>query len=95
MAVTYQEALAEAQSHVAEAPLDDPDYRLGLSQGREIPEGWYFDYSIEPIRPIPESEEGEFAGAPGFIIPSTGTEPRVVSWAEFSERKLGEAPLAS
>ncbi len=93
--MTYQEALAEAQSHVAEAPLDDPDYRLGFSQGREVPEGWYFDYSIEPIRPIPESEQEEFAGAPGFIIPRTGTEPRVVSWAEFSERKLGEAPLAS
>ena len=93
--MTYQEALAAAQSHVAEAPLDHPDYRMSFSQGREIPEGWYFDYTIEPVRPIPESEQEQFAGAPGFIIPSSGAAPRVVTWDEFSERRLGEAPLAS
>jgi hypothetical protein len=93
--VTYKEARAAAERHVAETPLDHPDYRIGFSQGRHVSEGWYFDYRIEPVKPIPESEREQFAGAPGFIVPNSGAPPRVVGWAEFTERKLSHAPLAT
>jgi hypothetical protein len=95
VAVTYEEALISAQRHVDESPLDHPEYRTGFSGGRVLPEGWYFDYTIEPIRPIPESEREQFAGAPGFIVLRTGEAPRAVSWAEFTDRNLSEAPPAS
>ena len=90
--MTYAEAHAIAQRHLDEEPFPHPSYRWQLSQGRELPDGWYFDYAYEPVRPIPESEREQFAGAPGFIVPQDGSAVHVVSWAEFSERKLGQAP---
>ena len=92
--MTYEEACEAARGHVAGIRLDHPDYRVGFAKGRVLSEGWYFDYTIEPTRPIPEAEREQFAGAPGFIVPSSAGPIHIVSWAEFSDRKLGQAPLA-
>ena len=90
--MTYEEAREVARCHAAGSPIDHPDYHMGFAEGRILPEGWYFDYTVEPNKPIPESEREHFAGAPGFIVPRMGEAVQVVSWAEFTERKLGQAP---
>jgi hypothetical protein len=68
---------------------------MGFADGRVLPEGWYFDYTVDPTRPIPESEREHFAGAPGFIVSNRGEPVRVVAWAEFTDKDLGQAPLAN
>ncbi len=93
--VTYLEAREVAQRHVAESPIEHPDYRMGVAEGRILPEGWYFDYIIEPTKKIQESEREHFAGAPGFIVSKNGEPVRIVSWSEFTDRNLGKAPFAS
>jgi hypothetical protein len=92
--LTYEEACETARRHAAESPIDHPDYRIGFAEGRVLPEGWYFDYTIEPTRPMPEEEREHFGGAPGFIVPNSGESVRAVTWAEFNERGFGRAPLA-
>lgn len=89
--MTYEEACAIAQDHLDEQPFPHPDYRWRLTQGRELPDGWYFDYACEPVRSMPESEKEQFAGAPGFIVPQDGSGIHVVSWDEFSDRKLDQS----
>ncbi len=92
--MNYEEARVLADRHLQEEPFPHSDYRWRLPEGRELPDGWYFDYSFEPIRPIPESEQDQFAGAPGFIVPRDGAMVRVVSWAEYSDRNLSKAESA-
>ncbi len=92
--MTYDEARAVANRHLEAEPFPHPDYRWRLSEGRSIPEGWYFDYCFEPNHPIPEAEREQLAGAPGFIVPSDGTEVRDVAWDEYADRKLSRAALA-
>jgi hypothetical protein len=81
--MTYEKALAVAKRHLEENPLPHTDYRWRLSDGREVSEGWYFDYCFEPVRPIPEAEWEQFAGAPGFLVLRDKAEVRIVGWAEY------------
>lgn len=86
--MTDGEARKRAQQHLETEPLDHPDYRWRLGEGVEQPDGWYFDFTFEPVRPLPESEWEQFCGAPGFVVPSDGSEIRVLSWEDFAEREL-------
>ncbi len=89
--MTYEEVRMRAQRHLDEEPLGHPDYRWRLSEGVELPDGWYFDYVFEPVRAVPEAESEQFAGATGYIVPSDGSEVRAISWDEYAERELSRA----
>ena len=84
--MTDEEAIALAKQHLVDNPLPHSDYRWRLTDGREVGDGWYFDYAFEPMRPIPEHELGYFGGAPGFIVRYDGT-VRNVSWSEYSAHR--------
>ena len=93
--MTHEEARMRARHHLDDRPLDHPDYRWRLSDGVELPSGWYFDYVFEPLRPIPEAEWEQFAGAPGFFVPSDGSAVHDVSWDEYTEREISTSSSAS
>ncbi len=86
--MNYEEARIRAQQHLDDEPLGHADYRWRLTEGIEQPDGWYFAYSFEPVRPIPEAEWEQFGGAPGFIVASDGSGVRVISWDDHAERIL-------
>jgi hypothetical protein len=86
--MTYEEARIIARRHLDQQPFPDSDYRWRVPEGREVHDGWYFDYSFEPIRPIPEAEQIRVGGAPGFLVLRDEAEVQVMSWAEYSERGL-------
>ena len=91
--MTYQEALTAAQVHVAETPLDHPDYRLGFSQPTPVAEGWYFNYTIEPAKPIPESEqESSLQCRTRLIVPSDGRRAAVVPGGVPGGESCGPPP---
>src|SRR5262245_2978154 len=87
--MTYEEARIIARRHLEQRPFPDPDYRWRVPEGRQVHDGWYFDYSFETIRPIPEAEQMRVGGAPGFLVLRGDAEVRVMSWPEYSERGLG------
>jgi hypothetical protein len=83
--MTYEEARALAAQHLERDPFPHPDYRWRLPDGREVADGWYFDYAFEPVRPIPAAEQVGFGGAPGFIVVRDDATIRTVSWTEHSD----------
>jgi hypothetical protein len=87
--MTYEEARIIARRHLDQKPFPHPDYRWRVPEGRELHDGWYFDYSFEPVRPIPEAEQEGVGGAPGFLVVRDEAQVQVLSWAEYSERGLG------
>lgn len=75
-----EQAIAMAKEHLAEFEKENqiPNVRWVVRDAREVPDGWYFDYSFEQIG---DSNEPVFlAGAPGFIVLKSSGEIQVVSW---------------
>ena len=87
MSLKYEKALELARQHLSEEPLSHDDYRWKLPDGKQVRDGWYFDYTIECVHDWLPEQWDLFAGAPGFIVSDDGV--RVVSWAEFHELSLG------
>ena len=91
-AVTKERALQIAQSHIAEASLGHPDYRLVFDISGQVGDEWLFAYRIECLKDIPPEEWERFAGAGGFIVSPSG-QVRDISVPMFieAERKLRAA----
>lgn len=61
-----------------------------MALGRMVPveSGWYFDYRIECVLEIPETERDQFAGAPGFLVNGETGDVSVVSHSEWVDLGL-------
>ena len=86
MSLTYDQACDLAKKHLSEEPFPHKDYRWKLSNGKQVSDGWYFDYSFESVNDLPPDQWEGFGGAPGFIVSEQGV--RVVLWPEFQDRGL-------
>lgn len=75
--LAYEDACRLAQSHLDSDPFPDPSYRWVLSEGKPIPEGWYFEYRFEPVSDDIDLDDG-FGGAPGYVVSRSGI--RIVGW---------------
>ncbi len=87
--MTREEATRIARRYLDAEPLPDPDYRWILGPAHDLGDAWFFDYTFENVRGLPESEWASFGGAPGFIVPKDGAAPHDLSWVEYSDRELG------
>lgn len=81
--------LAVARQHIAGLP-PVRGYVWQLSDGRRVPDGWYFDYSAKRVQSRFKST-ASFGYAPGYLVSDNGT-IRTVGWGQL-QQVLGQQPL--
>ncbi len=81
------EAISAAERYLAENPLPHEDYEWTTSEPIEVPEGWYFDFTIHCRLDLPEDEWEQFGGAPGFLVSKESGDITVLNWQTYCEQK--------
>ena len=81
---TIEEIIEIAHNHLIKNPFPHIDYEWVLKKDyKELKNEYYFDYSFQHKKNIPENEWEMFAGAPGFCVNSESGTIRDVSWDEY------------